>query len=219
MKTITRLICGTTALLVVLASLSPVIGYAASQSQETGSESPLFSVRIARSTDQRIVQKIQTNYLGKGVLVNIFSSSRSIFQAQLVQAFQLINDNPAMVKRLFEKIASSQGLVQLLSENGLSVSQVEEFLYQIKDNPELIKARLHNVDVSLLENDGARPLGLSTSNMLECFIAVLMFLPIAIAIGLVVATAMLFTCLNVNGCFSKIIKAIYSQLIQEITQP
>lgn len=219
MKTIHCLICSTAAALVLLVPLSPLVEYAASQSQKTLGGSPLFSVRIARSTDQRTIQKIHTNYLGKGVLVNMFPSSRSMFPGQLEHAFQLMNDNPALVKRLFEKIASSQRISKLLRENGLSISQVEEFLYQIKDNPNLIKTQLYNIDVASAVNDDARPLGLDTSSMLGCFITVLVLLPIAVAIGLVVATAMLFTCLNIDGCFSEIVKAIFSQLIQDITQP
>lgn len=219
MKRIDCLICGAAAALVLLASLSPLVEYAGSQSQKTPGGSPLFSVRIGRSTDQRAVQKIRTNYLGKGVLVNMFPSTRSMLQRQLEQAFQLMKDNPALVKRLFEKVASSQRVSTMLRENGLSISRVEEFLYQIKDNPELIKAQLYNIDVAPAMDDEARPLGLNTSSILGCFITTLLLLPIALAIGLVVATAMLFTCLNIDGCFSEVINAIFSQLVQEITQP
>jgi len=219
MKKVTALTCTAAGVLLLLASLSSVIGYTASQSQTKNIGSPLFVVRTARSTNHETIQKIHNNYLGKGVILRIFPSAQTAFQVQLEQAFKLINDNPTLIKNLIETIASSPKIVSLFQENGLSISQAEQYLYKVREHPELIKNQVNNVDVALPINDVPRPLGLNTSSLLGCLIVVIVLIPIAIAIGLIVATAMLITCLNIGGCFSVIIKAIFSQLVQGLRQP
>jgi hypothetical protein len=218
MKKITGIICSAATVLLLLASLSSVIGYTASQSQMKTIESPLFAVRTAQSTNQKTIQKIHNNYLGKGTFLDIFPPTQTILQEQLEQAFTLINNNPTLIKKLFEKIASSPKIISLFQENGLSVSQVELYLSKVTENPDLLKYQLKNVNVVLPIN-GPRPLGLDTSSLLGCLIGIIVLLPIAVAIGVIVATATLITCLNINGCFSVIIQAILSQLVQDLRLP
>jgi hypothetical protein len=207
------------AVLLVLASLSSVIGFSSSQPQNQDNTSPLFAVRTARSTDKLTNMNIRSEYLGKGKIINIFLSSQSTFESQLNKALRIINDNPSLVKRLLEKISDTPQVLTILKNYGISVSEVESYIYQVKDNPEILKEELKNVDFALPIADGPQPMGLDTSSALGCFIVVLALLPLAILIGIVIATITLFTCLNIGGCAETIIEAILAGIVQELKQP
>ncbi len=207
------------AVLLILGSLSSVIGFTASQSENPQAISPLFSVRTARSNHEQPTMTLRSEYLGKGKNVNIFPASSLTFQSQLDRAIKIIHNNPLFVKKLLEKISDTPRIINIFTHYKLSISDVERYITQVKDNPELLKDQLKDVDFALPCSDTPRPLGLDTSNAIGCFITVLVLLPLAITIGILIATITLVTCLNLGGCAETIIAAILSGMLQELTQP
>jgi len=217
-KKIVILSVGATVLL-ILASLSSVIGFTSSQSQNQESKSPLFAIRTARSIHEQTSVNIRSEYLGKGKNVYIFPLSQLTLQSQLDKALKIMYNNPLLVKKLFEKISDFPQVISIFKNYGLSVSDVEQYIAQVKDNPEIVKAQLKDVDFTLLISDVSRPLGLDTSSALGCFITILVLLPIALIIGILIATITLVTCLNIGNCAETIITVILAGLVQELGQP
>lgn len=215
-KKIVFLSCGIVVLL-LLVSLSSVIGFTAlqSQNQKVDVGSPLFTVRIAQSTHRQTTGTLRSEYLGKGRVLPLFLTSQTTLQAQLDKALKIIENNPTLVKKLFEKIRNSPQIVSLLREHGLKVSQVEQYIAQVRENPKILKDQLKDIEVAL-PVDTLRSLGLNTSSAIGCFITILVLLPLAIYIGLLIATITLITCLNIGNCFETIITKILYSLTQEL---
>ncbi|MBN1280659.1 MAG: hypothetical protein JXA00_03330 [Candidatus Thermoplasmatota archaeon] len=204
------------AVLLILASLSSVIGVPSSQPESSSVESPLFAVRTAQSTAQHTNSIIARNYLGRGKTTNFFQSGRTTLQAQLDKAFQLLQNNPILVKGYFKKITTSPQVRQLLQSYGYSVADVERYFDDVRQHPELLHEYVSEVDFPVSLIDSPQPLGLSTSSALGCFITVLVFIPLAITLGLVIATITLVTCLNIGGCFEAIVTQLLYAMIQEL---
>jgi hypothetical protein len=207
------------AVLLILTSLSSVIGFTAS-SQNQQSVSPLFAVRTARSNQQQQTMNIQCMYLGKGRSATLFPASSLTLQSQLDKAIKIIQNNPGLVKKLLEKISDAPQIIKIFTQYGVSVPDVQRYITQVKDNPELLKDQLKDVDFALKPgSDVPRPLGLDTSSAIGCFITVLVLLPLAIVLGILIATITLVTCLNIGGCAETIIAAILQSIVQGLTPP
>jgi len=208
------------AVLLILASVSSVIGSTASQSQNQQTASPLFAVRTAQSNQQQQTMNIQCRYLGKGRSATLFPASSLTLQSQLDKAIKIIQNNPGLVKKLLEKISDAPQIIKVFTQYGVSVPDVQRYITQVKDNPELLKDQLKDVDFALKPGPlGPRPLGLDTSSAIGCFITVLVLLPLAIVIGILIATITLVTCLNIGGCAEAIITGILQAIVQELTPP
>ena len=204
------------AVLLILASLSSVIGSTSSQPQTLPSQSPLFAVRSKRSLHEQTTIDLRCNYLGKGTYVNIFPPSQLTLQSQLDKAIKITQSNPGLVQKLLEKISDSPQVLSIFTHYGLRVSDVERYIAQVKDNPDLLKDQLNDIDFTLPLSDNPWPMGLDTSSAIGCVLTVLVLLPIALIIGILVATITLITCLNIGGCAETIISAILTSLVQEL---
>jgi len=207
------------AAVIIIVSFASVVAYQSVRSTEKDSHSPLFSVRIQRAINKASERSMTSDYLGKGKTLYLFTSSQSMLHLQLDKALGIINNNPAMVEKLFERISNSPQVLRLLQQYGVSVADIELFLAQVKDNPELLKNQLNKVDCSVYMADGPQPLGLDTSSAIGCFITILVLLPIAIVIGIIIATITIVTCLNIGNCAETIIKAILTGMMQGLQQP
>ena len=211
--------CIGAAAFLILASLSSVIGFSASQSQNPQDDSPLFAVRTLRSTNQPMPMTIHRDYLGKGKNVNIFPTSQLPFQSQFDIVLKILIDNPSLAKKLFERISDSPQMSDILSTYGLRGSEVEQCISQMMDNPEILRAQLRDIDGHLRIGELPEPSELSTTSIIGCFVVILALLPLAVVIGIVVATLTVVTCLNIGGCADEIIKAILTGIVQELTEP
>jgi len=207
------------AAVIIIVSFASVVAYQSVQSTEKDSHSPLFSIRIQHAINKASERSMTSDYLGKGKTLYLFTSSQSLFHVQLDKALKIINNNPTMVQKLFERISNSPQVLHLLQRYGVSVTDIKLFLAQVNDNPELLKNQLNKVDGSVYIADGPQPLGLNTSNAIGCFITILVLLPLAIVIGILIATITLVTCLNIGGCAETIIQAILTGMIQGLRQP
>lgn len=209
---------GTVALL-ILASLSSVIGFSSSQPQSPPEESPLFAIRTARSTNDPCQTTIRSDYLGKGRMTTIFPISREQIQSHLDFAVKMLLTNPSLAQKLFERISESSQVHDILTNYGLRASEVKQYFAQMADSPEVLQAQVREIDGSLDFRDISQPNELSTSSVIGCFVVILALLPLAIVIGFVVATLTIVTCLNISGCAEMIIRAILVGIAQELTQP
>lgn len=206
--------------LIVLASLSSVVGgnVVNSDEKKTGL-SPLFAVRSKRSVHNDRSMNIDTSYVGKGKILNIFFSRRTSIQALTDRAFKLIEARPDLLKSIMDRATEMPEIVNLLKENGMTIDEFKSQMQLIMNDPTLLR---ENVDESVLvpsSGDNPMPLGLSTSNPIGCFIIVLAMAPVLLIIAFMVATVTIVTCLNVGGCFEELWDNLVESFLQGLTQP
>jgi hypothetical protein len=130
----------------ILASLSPVIGYNSVESSVK--DSPLFSTRIKNAIDKR-QDILECNYIGKGKSTPFPMRTT---KARLVQ--QYINIISNMNNQEFKRYISLVNN-QMKKENtliGVEVGDVVQALHQLRANPEGIKKAVLDI------NDNNRPL-------------------------------------------------------------
>jgi len=203
----------------LLATLSSVVGYSMSSSQTPQVISPLFAVRTARSINDSIPMIIHSEYLGKGKNINIFQEPQIPYECYLDAALKILFTHPSVAKTIIVKISESPQVHRMLSTYGLRLSEVEQYFSQIMDNPQRVHAQLKDVRGSLVFGDLPQPSDLSTASIIGCFVVLLALLPLAVLVGLLVATITIVTCLNIGGCAEAIIQAILVGISQELIQP
>jgi hypothetical protein len=203
------------AVFLILASLSSVIVFASSQTenQQQSVGSPLFHVRTMRSTGQNNAQSIQTTYLGKGKTSSLFLTRISSTQSIMERGLQLLKTSPGLIEKSLRKMLQDRQVQQVLQQNGMTEQQVIQYFYQVKDSPELLADQFANIKGVVPSDGGPRPLGLlNTSNPMACVITAIILLPVFLVIGLLIATITLVTCLNLNNCFNNLMNGILQEL-------
>ncbi|KYK24760.1 hypothetical protein AYK25_01655 [Thermoplasmatales archaeon SM1-50] len=200
--------------LIILVTFTSVVGYQSVQPNGKNLSSPLFNIRTQRAIDKVSERSITSEYLGKGKTLYLFTSLKSGFSSQLDKAIKFINDNPGIIQKLLERISKSPQMMRLFQQHGLSITLVKHTLAQISENPELLKNQLNELKYPVDITNDSQPLGLDTSSVLGCFVTVLILLPLAILIGVLVATILVITCFNIGNCFETIVQAILNGMLQ-----
>jgi hypothetical protein len=123
--------------LLVLGSLSNVVGYQSMKSAGVN-DSPLFSVRTQRASNQQI-GIFKSDYLGKGRETNLDISRKDIKEEYIDK---IINLFIRMDAESFNKFVNR--FIFLFHQNGVSNlkvtdREIKDTLYQIKNNPEILK--------------------------------------------------------------------------------
>jgi len=212
-------------LVILLILLAPVASVVASNVLKSNIEkrsliSPLFTVRAQRSLYRESTEKISVNYLGKEKQLNIFPSRKSQNEDMINKAIKIFGTNPALLNRLLDSLDKFPYLAGLLTKYGVNTLDIKNYMRIIKNNPLLLTEEMNDIQISLPHDDSPQPLGLSTSNPLQCFIVILVALvPITVVLTLLVLlfTVRIFTCMNVNDCANNIAKEIWDQLLQGLT--
>jgi hypothetical protein len=203
------------AVLLILASLTSVIGFSTthSQDQQNSVDSPLFTVRVKRSIGQTADSLLKTTYLGKGRTSHLFLSKISSTQSIIERGLQLLKTAPGLIEKSLRKTLQDHQIQKTLRENGMSEQQVLQYFNQAKSNPELFADEFVNVAGLIPSDNGPKPLGLlNTTSVLACLITAVILLPIFLVIGLIIATITIITCLNVNNCFNDLMDNILQGL-------
>ena len=209
------------AALIVLASLSSVVGTIAvkSNDEKISIASPLFAVRTQRSLNKEETKKINSNYLGKGNTLNLLFLRKSSLQSYIDKALKIIDARPQILSLVVDRTAKMPEIVTLLKENGLTINEFKSQMHQLMDDPILLKEKIDESVLTSPLGDDPLPLGLSTSSVLGCFIVALIMIPLFAMIGLIIATITIITCLNIGGCFENLVQGILDNFIQGLTPP
>jgi len=207
------------AALIILASLSSVIGVTVTQpnfEKETVG-SPLYAVRAQQSLNKKDNSQITTNYVGKGKVFNAFLSKRTTLDSAIERAINMLNTNPALINQIIDKLENNPKLQQILNDNKISIAEFKNELNKVKDNPEIIQKTLQDTMPSAPFNNDPIPLGLSTSSIIGCIIIAIVMLPLFLMISVLIATITIVTCLNIGGCFETLFNDLMESFIQGIS--
>jgi len=220
MKERTVLLSLVAAALIVCASLTTVVGLRASVSDDSKKvHSPLFSLRKNKFLQQGETSLQVSTYLGKGKLLNIFLSRRSMVQRQIEKAIHILESKPHLLDTLFTKIADDPQVVDILDTNDIDIDDFKHQLSIYKNNPQLLLDQIdENMANAPFVND-PMPTNLSTSNPIGCFIVVIALLPVFLILTVLIATLTIITCLNIAGCFEQLYEALAEGFVQELQLP
>lgn len=220
MKHSIRLYSIIAAALLIAASFVCVVGYPAAQADEKAGASPLFTIRTQQATLQPS-QVVLSTFLGKGQSLRIFPSASSSYEDLIQRALRIFGSNPALVQKLLENLNAYPEVAGLLANQGVTPADIHRYMALLQHDPSVVTQAIAEMQQELSQNDPQKPLGLSTSSSLGCFIVALVaLLPITLTLTLLVLffTLRILTCMNVNDCANIIAKGIWDQLIQGLTQ-
>lgn len=216
MKSKIVVICILAAVLIVLASIAPVIGSNIVKSDnKTNYTSPLFTIRSTKSIKSQSYEKINSNYVGKGKTIKFFPVRKSNLINLAEKAYKIIKENPKIISIIMDKIALMPEITKYLKSNSINIDEFKNQISYVINHPEILKEKI--LELQSPNDNIPRPVGLSTSSALGCFIIVLIMAPILAVIGVVIATITILTCL-VPSCFENLMEGLLDGFIQGLKQ-
>ena len=135
-----KLLIGGSAIAVVvlvLASLSPVVGFHTVKSTST-KNSPLFSIRTNRAVNKETTGTFISDYIGKGGEINIIFPLRNNKDSdgqKIIDKITAMNDEEL---HIFINLIIKQ-LQKYTKTINIEKSKIISLLYNLKDNPEIIE--------------------------------------------------------------------------------
>ncbi len=211
----TLIITISAAVVLVIATLSSVVGSNIVQTSQTV-ESPLFAVRTQRSIHTDAVQTVQSHYLGKGMTSHLFGPVQPSLNTMLDRTIKVLNSNPEFFAKFLKVVCSNPRVIALLHDNGVSVSELKTYMNRLKNDPSLLVEQIRSAGPKLTEQQLKTPLPLSlnTTNPFACVITAIVMVPVVLIIALIVVlfTLRIFQCLNLQ----EVMNQIMDQVLQEL---
>lgn len=218
MKKILLSSIGIAGILILATSLVSVVG--TQPHSATTLQSPLFAHRTQQS-NHAALQRPATNYLGKGAPNILTFSTKSSIDELIESAVQLVSQNPKILDTLAVRMQKTPATARVLSKYGLSPSDLQNYITQIKNDPSLLRQQLDQAKAEI-QTGGPHPLSLNTSNPFACVITVIALLPVMVAllvVVLIIATITIVTCLNINNCLTNLTDQIQNLILQHLLPP
>ena len=200
------------AALMILLPLSSVVGTSVVKSDKENVGSPLFAVR------HQSKNTVQSQYLGKGKTISLFIEKKMTYSNTFDRVISMVQRNPDLFNKILEKIQENPKVIDILKENDISITDFESYTNTLKNNPVLLEQEIKKIKQYIPE-DTPMQLGLNTTNPFAIIIMVLVFFPLIITIGILIATVTIITCLNINSCFENILQNVFDAFMQGLTQP
>ena len=202
------------AVIIILTSLTSVIGVQTTKTSFTNI-SPLFSNRLTTMIDKNNGE-INSNYIGKGTSLNLFSNKKSYVRGWMDKAIRIIQSNPEIIDTIFARVEKIPYTMKLLKENGISKNDLTKYATQLKNNHSLLKQEFDQLQVNVDIAQTPVPKGLTTSNAIGCLITIIALLPVAIVLAVIIGTITIITCLNIGGCLETLLENILEGILQDL---
>ena len=141
---------------------------------------------------------------------------------------KLLPQEVARKRKKLDKIQKTPRIVNTLREYNIDIEDFNAYINQIKNDPSTLKQKIEEAvqklgsqpNLHYLSDDPPfEPLG-NFSGQIGCILVFfLVIFPLLIMIGTMIATFTIITCLNVGGCFERILQAIFEGFSQGLTPP
>jgi len=207
------------AILMILLPISAVVGsnIIKTNSENKSITSPLFTRRV-NNILKKDTTMINTNYMGKGRLFNLFLTKKTSLVGWIDKAIKMINLRPEIFNKLLDRIGTIPGVVDILKKNNININDFNNYINTFKNNPSLVKKEIDKAvemfgeqNLKIPIDEPPKPLGFS--GQIGCImIFFIVVLPLLIMISTMIATFTIITCLNIRGCFEKILESVFSGL-------
>jgi len=219
----TLYICLLAIVLIVLASISPVIGTNVIKSNmDTGNiASPLFAIRSQRYLNKENVKIINSHYLGENSLFNLRIYEEKTQFDTVNKALELFGRNPLFSNQIIDKLLTNQIFINFLRDNDISISEFKTYIYLIKNEPFLLEEKIKTNQIEIKESvlNSIIPLGLETTDPIACFFVALALAIVAVIFAIIISTLTIITCLNIGNCLEKIGQKILDNIMQGLIPP
>jgi hypothetical protein len=202
------------AAVIILTSMSSVIGKNSSQIEYDSMDSPLFKARShPKSLD------LATSYIGNGKSVDWIKIDSNRYNGLISKALDILNSNSAIRDNVIKYVEDNPRILALLDDYNLDFEKLKMDLDEQLQNPEDLIPYISKYVADINGVSPPEPLGLSTSNPIGCFVVVIAMLPLLLILTVMIATITIVTCLNVGGCFEAIWTQIGEAFIQGLNPP
>lgn len=211
------IVCIFAAVLIILASLTPVVGYyTKSINKKNIPDSPLFTLRTQSSISYENVKIVNANYLGKDNTLNLFPIKKTYIQDLVDKTIKLFDKNPKILSIITDRLTKLPEIRTFLNDKSMTLDEFKSQILCLLKNPDLLRDKVNKA--SLPKENEPMPQGLSTYNALGCFIAFLILVPIFAMVGLIIATITIITCL-LPQCRENAIRSLVEGFVQGLTLP
>lgn len=208
------------AVLVLSTSLVSVVG---THSNRRGAEnmvaSPLFAQQTLKSLNKQPL-RLTTTYLGRTKNVDLGFPAKSMVDEITEQVSLLVRQNPQLFEKIVIHLRSLPATQQLLKKYDVSRAEFEEYFSRIQHDPLVLQQEIENAKAQLRSGKKpGQPLSLNTTNPFACVITIIALLPVFVAlliVVLIIATATIVTCLNINNCLTKLTDQLQDIITQEL---
>lgn len=181
------------AILIVLAGFTSAIE---TQINEEKIESPLFKTRLKKTNDENKKYEM-INYLGKGYQTLDFSLT-TINRKTSEKIIDLIYEKPEFFDKAMNYIIFNKKIRDIFLNSGISLSQIENEINELKKNPDLCKSSLNkavrvNPEIAKLINSidfNSKETESGINCMVTALFFVLLMFPLAIALCIVFVMTM-----------------------------
>ncbi len=189
-----------------------------SNDEKKCSTSPLFTIRSQQFLNKDTSKIVTTDYLGKGKILNLKFFQKTSFDKWIDKALKIIDTKPHIFHLIIERMTTMPEFVNLLKEYDMEISDFKSQMYQVINDPIILKEKIDEVKLNSPFGDDPLPLGLSTSSAIGCLIIILVVGPIFALIGAIIATMTILTCFF-PGCFEDFVGGLLDSFIQGLTPP
>lgn len=156
------------ALIIIILPMSAVVGsnIIRSDIEKRNIASPLFTKRIDTALEKK-PSKINTNYIGKGKIFNIFFRQKTSLQTWIDKAIKIINAKPRVLNQLLNKLYEIPEFVNLLKEYNLDKQEINKEIALITSDPVAMREKVDKVaemckeKIEIPDIGSPQPLGFS----------------------------------------------------------
>ena len=156
------------ALIIIILPMSAVVGsnIIKSDIEKRSIASPLFEKRVDTALEKEN-SKINTNYIGKGKIFNIFFKQKTTLSSWIDKSIKIINVKPRMLNQLLNKLYEIPEFVNLLVEYDLDKKVINKEIAQISGDPDAMREKVDKVvelykeKIEIPDIGSPQPLGFS----------------------------------------------------------
>lgn len=210
-------------ILIVLASISPVVGtnVVKSNIDTKNINSPLFAIRAQRYFNKDKSKMVNSHYLGEDSTFNILINKDETQYDTFDKALKLFGRNPILTDQVIETLLTNEIFINFLNNNDISIAEFKTYLYLIKNEPFLLKEKIKTNQMDLKESvlNSIMPLNLETTDPIACFFVALALAIFAVLFAIIISTLTIITCLNIGNCLEKIGQKILDNILQGLIPP
>lgn len=106
--------------------------------------SPLFAKRV-NSALKKETTRINTDYLGKGRIFNVFLTQKTSLHSLIDKAIKIIDAKPGFLNKVLNKLYEIPEFVNLLEKHGLSKHDLNKEIAYATSDPSILRQKVDEV--------------------------------------------------------------------------
>ena len=154
------------AILIILASLTPVVGTTIVKSdvEKRSIVSPLFTIRTQRHVRNEGTKRITSDYLGKGKTLNLLFPMKDPVHDWINKALKLMENRPALLDIILARLEKMPEVINILKAYNIDINDFKNDITQIKNDPSLLMEKYEEAEQVFgkqlkIPDDPMKPLG------------------------------------------------------------